>query len=1228
MHFDERGLLQFSDDSQTGHKDYAYEQNDPKKIGYLTFVSTSAGPTQYGIDNRGNVTSMLDASNSSSTYTVNSLDQVEQEQRGSAQTGNASTSTTYDAAGNVVQRNVLAGSDANGNPINSITTYTIDELGRMQHRIENGRATSYIYDTAGNLQNVNRPSAPPVTYGYDQRNRMHSMQVGSKPPTTYGYDDDDTRINMTNGRQKLTTFVLNGFGESIGEIDPLGVQTVNRVDAAGRPTDTRTVRTNQDGTVSLWKWSQRQYDPLGRVAQEIRKLFPNPIVLPSDGSDPAGTTDVVTQTVYDDGNHKVTAIDARGLPTVTETDLLGRTLRVTDAAGDKVEYTYFENGNKKSETTTELRPDGGTDTYVITYDYDDQNRLIHVNDTSDPQHVLTTTYAYDPRGLKTSETDAEGHATSYEYDLNGRRTKATLPEGIVTSFSFDDADRLRVITDAKGHTTTYDFDENGRPSRVTWNDSRSATRSYDAEDNLVGTSDPNGTSTILTYDDADRLVRKDFTLGAGVEGPAHEAFTLDPIGRLLSAENGLNTVFFAYDSLDRTLSETLSTSQATFSIAHGFDLAGNPTSLQYPSGRTITLEPDALGHSHILRDGPIPIASLGFAGSRLVSRGRGNNVAETVSYDPNRRITEILQGIAGQPPVEDLTYGWTPTRRKTFAGRQSLGTANAFSYDNALRLTRENIGAALGNPAGTPQASVTYTPDAVDNIAAVADTRTSSTTNVADDRNRVTSLGGVPQTYDPAGNLKTRQASDSFTYDAENRLLRIDHPDGSKEEFSYDAVGRRIGRSITVAGTTSSTTEVEAGYQVVAEYKDGRLDREYVWGNGPDELLQIKRSSAGDGTLDQTLYPLQDTQASITALTDESGAAVERYAYEAYGKTQILAPDNSPRTSSLFGNLYTWQGHPWTGSYGFFRSRLFDSDSRTWLTPDPIQYSSPAANLYTGFNMDGGINGVDPLGAEYSEFGPEYFKSMHLGMWAPGPQPSMFDNLLDELLDQEKGNEPTALPIAAAWKNVYRRHIFINGIHTDQARAMQNGEEVASVFLGEAVTVVHNPTTNSFVDIVQTLFSRAGISTQSTELLVRQIETDLATAQRDWWAGKNGSYVVVHAHSQGGAIAADAVERLTTSERRRAALFTYGGAQGRIDNASELRLYVPYSNVGDRIPDVALFGRVFQMVQGGIHLECGAAGASGLVPIAGPFYFEHRFENYRESLELAREELAKKDAAR
>jgi YD repeat-containing protein len=1164
MHFDERGLLQFSDDSQTGHKDYTYEQNDPKKIGYLTKVSTSAGPTTYNVDNRGNVTSMLDASNSSSTYTVNSLDQVEQEQRGSAQTGNASTSTTYDAAGNVVTRSVL-GADASGNAVNSITQFSIDELGRMQHRIENGRDTGYTYDSAGNLTNVTRPSSPPVTYNYDERNRMRSMQVGTKPATSYGYDDDDSRTSMTNGRGKRTSFTLDGFGQSVGEVSPLQVATVSRLDAAGRPTDTRVMKNNPDGTQTLLKWSTRSYDPLGRVTQEIRKLFANPIPLPPGGGDPVDPSiqDVVTRTVYDDQNHKVTTFDPRNLPTVTETDALGRALRVTDAAGDKVEYEYFENGNKKSETTTELRPDGGTDTYVITYDYDDQNRLIHVNDVSDPQHALTTNYGYDPRGLKTSETDAEGHATSYSYNVNGERTQVNLPEGITTSFSYDDAGRLHVITDAKNHTTTYDFDSNGRPLSAKWNDGRQIVRGYDDNDNLTSITDPNGTVTIQTFDDDDRLVRKNFQRGQGIEGPDHEAFTLDDLDRMVSAENGANTTTFTYDSLDRTLSETLTTANGSFPVWHDYDLAGNPTRLTYPSGRRVTYDIDPLNRIAAVREGGLPIASYAFAGSRISTKSLANNLVSTFSYDPNRRITEIAQGIASQTPIEDLTYGWTPTRRKTFAGRLSLGLANSFTYDRALRLTQEKIGLPLGNLNGTPAATTGYTLDPVDNFSAITDSRAGSTSVTTDDRNRITAIGAQSYTYNPAGSLTAKASGDRYTYDAENRLLRIDHVDSSKDEFSYDAVGRRIARSTTIGVNTTSTAEIEAGYQVVAEYKDGRLDREYLWGNGPDELLQIKWDSGGTGTLDQALYPLQDTQASVTALTDQNGAPVERYAYEAYGKIQILAPDNSGRTASLFGNLYTWQGHPWTGSLGFFRARLFDSESRTWLTPDPLQYSSPAANLYTGFNLDGGVNGTDPLGAVYNEGMAKDFKAMHLGMYSANGRPNdweeyFWDNMANALTDADS----RLLVIQQAHRHRARQHIFVNGILTTESSARDQADLIASYYVTEQVNLVYNSTHGAAADLLAAEAERLGYRNRTGQLLADALRAALAETRL-----LADGHVVVHAHSEGGIFATREVDSLGANDRKRVVLFTYGGAE-RV-SPHGLRLRRRFENADDMVPGLA-----------------------------------------------------------
>ncbi len=1166
------GQVLTSNDTQSGQRTYTYEGSDPLRLGYLRSESTTAGTTEYFVDNRGNVTESIDPSLKAATYMVNALDQVEREERGSS-----SSSSTYDAAGNLEFRDVLTAVDAQGKAISSHTDFQVDEIGRMKARSDDGRQTTYAYDVAGNLINVDRPATPLVSYVYDARNRMKSMTVGTRT-TSYVYDDDDARLSTTNARGKTTTFALNGFGENIGEVDPLGVTTTSKTDSAGRPTDTRVTKNGL-----LLKWTQTAYDPMGRVTSEIRKLFNDPLPIPPDGSDPVGATDVVSQTVYDDAGHSVTTVDPRGFRAITQTDSLGRLLKSTDAMGNTVEYAYETNGNKKGETTTELRPDGTKDQFTTAFEYDDQNRLTSVTDTSNPSAPLSTSYTYDPRGNKLTETDAEGHVTRYEYDLKGRRTKAILPQGMTTEFGHDDSDRLISVKDAEGNVTSYSYDPDGRPSAITWADGKSVIHGYDDSDNLIKSTDPNGTIINQTFDDNDRLVRKDFTRAAGVGGPDHEAFTLDDQGRVVSAENGATAVTLKYDSLDRTLIETLSKEGTSYPVLHDYDLAGNPISLTYPSERKVSFEYDPLNRINRILEGGSPIAIFGFAGMRPLVKTLGNNLVETVSYDQNRRIADIAQGLPGISPVEHLTYAWTPTRRKTSAGRTSLGTASVFGYDGALRLIQENMGVPLANPRGTPSATVAYSLDGVDKIEAITDSRVGIVNSSFDDRQRVTSLAGQTYSYDPAGNMAQKSGGDTMTYDAENRLIEVRHADGSKDAFAYDALGRRVARSITIGSMTLKTTEVESGYEVISEYKGVQLDREYVWGNGTDELVQVERDADGDGVLDQTLYPLQDTQASITALTDVSGAPVERYSYEAYGRTSILTPDASPRTFSLFGNSYLWQGRPWTGGYGYFRARYFDPSSRTWTTPDPLSYSSPVANLYAGFNLDGGINSLDSNGltALTTAFDRETRTATHASTASFVSE--LRDEAFDALLDQQEGNAVDTVPIAAAWRNTFRRHVFINGIANDQSKATASAETIAKAFPGEAVDVVHNPSSTAPLDTIQAYLDSWGIMTNSNYVLRQTIETSLALIPRSW-RSTQPSYVVLHAHSQGGLIAAGTIDNLMSSaERRRMVLVTYGGAQNKVEHHADLRRYIAFATATDPVPIIAGFGILDQIAEAEFH---------------------------------------------
>ena len=63
----------------------------------------------------------------------------------------------------------------------------------------------------------------------------------------------------------------------------------------------------------------------------------------------------------------------------------------------------------------------------------------------------------------------------------------------------------------------------------------------------------------------------------------------------------------------------------------------------------------------------------------------------------------------------------------------------------------------------------------------------------------------------------------------------------------------------------------------------------------------------------------------VSALTNTSGAVVERYRYTAYGVLTLLAPDGvTVRTSSSYANPYTYTGRRWDPevSLYYYRARL------------------------------------------------------------------------------------------------------------------------------------------------------------------------------------------------------------------------------------------------------------------------------------------------------------------
>ena len=88
------------------------------------------------------------------------------------------------------------------------------------------------------------------------------------------------------------------------------------------------------------------------------------------------------------------------------------------------------------------------------------------------------------------------------------------------------------------------------------------------------------------------------------------------------------------------------------------------------------------------------------------------------------------------------------------------------------------------------------------------------------------------------------------------------------------------------------------------------LAREFVWGEQfPEPLAMIDHTDAGDmpatgqpGGGPEVLHFLHDTLGSVVALTDSTGAVVERYMYDPYGKTII--DETEPATGFPNGDFH------------------------------------------------------------------------------------------------------------------------------------------------------------------------------------------------------------------------------------------------------------------------------------------------------------------------------------
>ncbi len=371
------------------------------------------------------------------------------------------------------------------------------------------------------------------------------------------------------------------------------------------------------------------------------------------------------------------------------------------------------------------------------------------------------------------------------------------------------------------------------------------------------------------------------------------------------------------------------------------------------------------------------------AGGRLSSETLGNGQVVTRTYLTGDNLPLAISNSA----VGTYTYGWeaSPRRRPrreergedavvSFTDKTSETVTGAMSgygfsvptngYDDQNRLT------AWNRTNGTKNQSWA--------LSAVGDWNSFVDAGVTQARthgpaHELLTMGAATVLHDSRGNMTQDEQAKAFTWDASNMLKQAVVPAGATtgvvgtHTYQYDVLGRRVRK--TTGGTgASDTVFVRDGQTVVAEYTATSAAasplRKYVNASYVDEpVLLIDRTAAGSvgaGT-DERFYYHRNQQYSITALTDNSGAVLERYAYTAYGEPTILdGAGTTTRTTSFINNTYLYTAQEYDAETGLyhFNARMYEGRQGRFLSHDPIMYPD-GANTYAGWFAS---SGVDPFG--------------------------------------------------------------------------------------------------------------------------------------------------------------------------------------------------------------------------------------------------------------------------
>ncbi|MGN0821434.1 MAG: RHS repeat domain-containing protein, partial [Akkermansia sp.] len=560
--------------------------------------------------------------------------------------------------------------------------------------------------------------------------------------------------------------------------------------------------------------------------------------------------------------------DGRGNATTSRTDLAGRTISVTDAAG------------------------------------------------------AVTTTAYDAAlDLPSVVTDAEGNTSCFKYDHRGRKIAEWGTAIQPACFGYDDMGNMTTLRTFRSGTEIISSDPTERTDydQTTWAfhpatglelsktyaDGTAVVKTYDAYKRLSTETDARGNIKTHAYEHARGLhLGTTYTVIDGTEETSARSFTYNHLGQMtqLTDDSGVRT--FTYNTYGERECDSLAVDGDTHLVTELRDDFGRSIGYTYAKNGSVQ-QTVSTGYG---TDGRINSAGFMHGGEMkqfgyeylqgtnlLHKLTKPNGMTHTQTYETQR---DLLTGMAyqrGTTLVAQREYTYDvlsrPTARTT--SRQGNVVNDTFAHNSRSELAStqvngeaygydyDNVGNRLNSSKG-------------DNTTAYMSNNLNQYTSIQE----ASEAAFTPQ-FDADGNqthIKTETGIWTAVYNAENRPVSFtNEASGTVVTCAYDSMGRRCFKKVTVNGTvTLHQRYLYRGYLQIACCDLTRSHHPALWFIAWDPTEPIATRPLAiqkDGTW--YTYGLDLTK-NVCEVFSSAGYIATTYTYSPYGSVTATGSVTQP----------------------------------------------------------------------------------------------------------------------------------------------------------------------------------------------------------------------------------------------------------------------------------------------------------------------------------------------